>query len=477
MVYSPGIVLIRDDDGEWRSPVEVDVLTSAAVNAGEIRRKLEREERSRKAVEYLDKKREEGRKEYERVISERKKRWGIKKPKEEKAKLTKEQANLVKETDKGKAKDSGIVLIRDGDGEWHSPVEGDALTTAAVNAGEIRRELGREEREQMEYQKKKGEERGKEIERVVAERQRLREEAKNEKEREERAKLKNLVKEMGKRKETDIGKAKESGSEKEGPFVEQGKAVAEVEIQDGKGEEVEIEKPEENQENTINSPDGGLLSLGCGSDLKGAEEDTESKGTLIQDDQSQPEAPPEVNQPTSYSTIVHPLSSSTRPSQAPVPKLTYDLALEHAEVQIEQIMYDRISRILHLFQLHQTPHLILGSFGTGVSENSVDRIARIFADLLIKPGGRFEGVFQTVVFPILGKETSGEVYDVFYKRAQRERRGKTLVLKDSFGSLSGNDGDVKEGDKEKTMRIARWKASRSELGRIQRNPFMYDILR
>ena len=84
------------------------------------------------------------------------------------------------------------------------------------------------------------------------------------------------------------------------------------------------------------------------------------------------------------------------------------------------------------------------------------------------------------MFPILGKETSGEFYDVFSradKRAQRERRGKTLVLKDSFRSLSGNDGDVKEGDKEKTMRIARWKASRSKLGRIQRNPFMYDILR
>ena len=40
MVYSPGIVLIRDDYGEWRSPVEVDVLTRAAVNAGEIRRGL-----------------------------------------------------------------------------------------------------------------------------------------------------------------------------------------------------------------------------------------------------------------------------------------------------------------------------------------------------------------------------------------------------------------------------------------------------
>ena len=39
MVYSPGIVLLRDDDGECRSPVE-DVLTSAAVNAGGFRRGL-----------------------------------------------------------------------------------------------------------------------------------------------------------------------------------------------------------------------------------------------------------------------------------------------------------------------------------------------------------------------------------------------------------------------------------------------------
>ena len=93
---------------------------------------------------------------------------------------------------------------------------------------------------------------------------------------------------MGKRKETDIGKANESGIEKEEPFVEQEKAVAEVEIEDGKGEEVEIEKPEENQENTL----ARLLSLGCGSDLKGIEENTDSKGILIQDDNLQPEVPP-----------------------------------------------------------------------------------------------------------------------------------------------------------------------------------------
>ena len=180
MVYSPRVVLIRDDDGEWRSPVEVDVLTSAAVNAGEIRRKLEKEERlrgERAKIEYWRKKGEEV---YEKHVAERQKRWEINKAKEEMAKLDKEQGRLLKlnkETDKGKAKDSGIILIRDD---------------------------------------------------VTAERQRLREKVKNEKEREEMAmlkeqanmkeeiaKLKNLVKEMGESKETDIGnlKTKESGSD------------------------------------------------------------------------------------------------------------------------------------------------------------------------------------------------------------------------------------------------------------------------
>jgi len=40
MIYSPHVLFIRDDKGEWQSPVEVDVLTSAAVNAGVVRRYL-----------------------------------------------------------------------------------------------------------------------------------------------------------------------------------------------------------------------------------------------------------------------------------------------------------------------------------------------------------------------------------------------------------------------------------------------------
>ena len=40
MIYSPNVVFIRDDKGECRSPVEVDVVTSAGVNAGVVKRYL-----------------------------------------------------------------------------------------------------------------------------------------------------------------------------------------------------------------------------------------------------------------------------------------------------------------------------------------------------------------------------------------------------------------------------------------------------
>ncbi|KAH7890555.1 hypothetical protein F5I97DRAFT_45191 [Phlebopus sp. FC_14] len=38
MIYSPGVVIFRNDDGGWIQPYEVDVLTSAAVNAGDVRK-------------------------------------------------------------------------------------------------------------------------------------------------------------------------------------------------------------------------------------------------------------------------------------------------------------------------------------------------------------------------------------------------------------------------------------------------------
>jgi len=38
MIYSPKVVIFRDDDGGWPQPFHVDVLTSTAVNAGEVRK-------------------------------------------------------------------------------------------------------------------------------------------------------------------------------------------------------------------------------------------------------------------------------------------------------------------------------------------------------------------------------------------------------------------------------------------------------
>ncbi|KAF9479051.1 hypothetical protein BDN70DRAFT_879208 [Pholiota conissans] len=42
MIYSPDIYLFRDDNGGWLDPVRVDVLTSPAVNAGDVRKNLHR---------------------------------------------------------------------------------------------------------------------------------------------------------------------------------------------------------------------------------------------------------------------------------------------------------------------------------------------------------------------------------------------------------------------------------------------------
>ncbi|GJE94710.1 hypothetical protein PsYK624_108810 [Phanerochaete sordida] len=40
IIYSPDVVVFRDDEGNWPPPLTVDVLTSAAVNAGQVRQKF-----------------------------------------------------------------------------------------------------------------------------------------------------------------------------------------------------------------------------------------------------------------------------------------------------------------------------------------------------------------------------------------------------------------------------------------------------
>jgi uncharacterized protein (TIGR02452 family) len=49
MIYSPRVLLICSDDGSWHEPIEVEVVTSCAVNAGVVRRYLRQAHKSDEA--------------------------------------------------------------------------------------------------------------------------------------------------------------------------------------------------------------------------------------------------------------------------------------------------------------------------------------------------------------------------------------------------------------------------------------------
>ena len=83
------------------------------------------------------------------------------------------------------------------------------------------------------------------------------------------------------------------------------------------------------------------------------------------------------------------------------------------EQEIENVMRERMARILHLYEIQGAQDLVLGSFGTGVFQNDVGMVARIWAELLLSKGARFEQSFDNVVFAVLGNDTFGEFQEVF----------------------------------------------------------------
>ena len=83
------------------------------------------------------------------------------------------------------------------------------------------------------------------------------------------------------------------------------------------------------------------------------------------------------------------------------------------EVGIEKEMYERMGRILYLFENRGVRNIVLGTFGTGVFRNSVATVARIWAHLLLLPEARFKGSFDRVIFAITGEETFIEFQSAF----------------------------------------------------------------
>ncbi|KAF6741280.1 hypothetical protein DFP72DRAFT_755909, partial [Ephemerocybe angulata] len=84
--------------------------------------------------------------------------------------------------------------------------------------------------------------------------------------------------------------------------------------------------------------------------------------------------------------------------------------VEHA---IEVVMKERMGRLLYLFEVRGVKNLILGSFGTGVFQNSVELVARLWMELLVDEGSRFKHSFDRVLFAIIDTPTVTKFRRVF----------------------------------------------------------------
>ncbi|KAG8221318.1 hypothetical protein J3R82DRAFT_1485 [Butyriboletus roseoflavus] len=86
------------------------------------------------------------------------------------------------------------------------------------------------------------------------------------------------------------------------------------------------------------------------------------------------------------------------------------------EEGMRDTMRDRMARALRIFEIRGDRALVLGAFGCGSSQNSVEMVAEVWAELLVcgtqegTEGGKeetkpakFKGVFEEIVFAVPGK--------------------------------------------------------------------------
>lgn len=78
--------------------------------------------------------------------------------------------------------------------------------------------------------------------------------------------------------------------------------------------------------------------------------------------------------------------------------------IEKEREKINEVMVERMARILFLLEHKGADVIVLGSFGTGVFRNDVNAVANIWKQL-IGPGGRFSRSFSRIVFAVIPNET------------------------------------------------------------------------
>jgi uncharacterized protein (TIGR02452 family) len=80
--------------------------------------------------------------------------------------------------------------------------------------------------------------------------------------------------------------------------------------------------------------------------------------------------------------------------------------------RVEPTMRRRAELVMEIAKAHQVDQLVLGAWGCGVFRNDPHIVARIFADLL-KPAGKFAGVFNEVVFAVFDRSENEATYQAF----------------------------------------------------------------
>lgn len=269
-----------------------------------------------------------------------------------------------------------VVLFRDDRGNWINPLEVDILTSAAVNAGDVRKQVRWEEE-------------------MRALRERVR------------------VAELARRRDLPH------------PVAPAQVRVYEHETQKERGDETteSAGHPQAPSDSPVSVPISPII--------------------FASDPDPSPPLQPLSLPPSNLTPLSQPFPSVTASSphsHSPCPPQDGDL-LVWAEKVIALTMYERIARILYLFHAQGARHLVLGSFGTGVFQNSVELVAGIFRDLLCEPieqekqdtadqdeteqktpscasvssvgKGKFKGAFDTVMFAILGGSTVRTFKQVF----------------------------------------------------------------
>lgn len=94
-------------------------------------------------------------------------------------------------------------------------------------------------------------------------------------------------------------------------------------------------------------------------------------------------------------------------SASVVHKKRFTLPQERPTVdsEIRSLMRERMARCLRVFEQRGDRAVVLGAFGCGCSsQNSVDMVASLWAELVACQGARFKNVFERIVFAVSGKQ-------------------------------------------------------------------------